>query len=151
MLAAKPNSTENTISGSMALRLRSPAKSPTVKKFTSRSDREAYSPISPAGISCHGVSTGGTAFISANMITAAMAPVITNTVTVTPMIRPARRIFPMLATDPAMEANTNGTTTQNIMLMNTVPRGLMAAAAPGASQPRTQPSSMLSSIMPKNP
>ena len=151
MLAAKPNSTENTISGSMALRLKSPAKSPTVKKFTSRSGSEAYSPISPAGISCHGASTGGTTFISANIIIAAMVPVATNTVTVMPNIRPARRIFPMLATDTATEANTSGTTTQNIMLMNTVPRGLTATAAPGAIQPRTHPSNMLSSITPKNP
>ena len=85
------------------------------------------------------------------MMTAAISPVTTNTATVTPMILPARRMLFMPATAPAMEANTSGTTTQNIMLMNTVPRGLMAAAASGSSQPSTQPSSMLSSITARNP
>ena len=151
MFTAKPNSTENTMSGSMALRLSRPAKSPTVKKFTISSDTEAYSPISSDGISCHGTGTGGTTFIRANIMTAAISPVTTNTATVTPMILPARRMLFMPATAPAMEANTSGTTTQNIMLMNTVPRGLMAAAASGNSQPSTQPSSMLSSITPRNP
>ena len=151
MFTAKPNSAEKTMSGSMALRLNSPAKSPTVKKFTISSDTEAYSPISPAGISCHGTGTGGTAFIRANMSTAAMVPVTTNTATVTPMIRPARRILLMLATDPAMDANTRGTTTQNIMLMNTVPRGLMTADALGSRNPKAQPSSMASSITARKP
>ena len=41
------------------------------------------------------------------------------------MILPARSLLSMLATEPAMEANTMGTTIQNIMLMNTVPRNAM--------------------------
>ena len=112
---------------------------------------EACAPISPAGISCQGVSTGGTSFISTNISTAAMAPVTTNTATVTPMIFPARRRLPMLATAPAMDTNTSGTTTQNIMLMNTVPRGFTASAALGSSWPNRQPVSMASSITAKKP
>lgn len=84
-----------------------------------------------------------------------MAPVITKVATVVPMILPARLRLRMLATDPAMEANTRGTTTQNIMLMNTVPRGLMTvipalSSVAGQSQPAMQPSTMAPSMMARN-
>ena len=144
---AKPSSTENTISGSMALRLRSPTKSLAVKKLTIMSDMDAYSPISSQGMAVQGTSTGGKSFISTNMITAAMAPVTTNTATVVPMILPARCRLSILAMDPAMDTNTRGTTTQNIMLMNTVPRGLMALARSGKNHPATQPKAMAPSII----
>lgn len=41
------------------------------------------------------------------------------------MILPARFRLRTLATELEMEANTSGTTTQNIILMNTVPAGLI--------------------------
>ena len=52
-------------------------------------------------------------------------PVTTKVSTVTPMMRPARRTLRIPAMAPAMEKNTSGTTTQNIILMNTVPAGLI--------------------------
>ena len=53
----------------------------------------------------------------------------------------ARRIAKKIpAMDPDIDANTSGTTIQNIMLMNTVPKGLIAPANPGANQPTIQPS-----------
>ena len=149
-LVAKPNSTENTIRGSMARRLSRPTKSLAVKKLTIMSEMEAYSPSSSVGSSVQGVSTGGKIFIRANMMTAAMAPVITKVSTVVPMILPARLRLRMLATDPAMEAKTRGTTTQNIMLMNTVPRGLIVVPNSGETQPAMQPSTMAPSMMARN-
>ncbi len=53
-----------------------------------------------------GDSTGGKIFIKTNMMTAAMAPVITKVTMVVPMILPARWRLSILATEPAMEANT---------------------------------------------
>lgn len=47
---------------------------------------------------------------------------------VTPMILPARLTLFMLAMAEAMEQNTIGTTTQNIMLMNSVPEEFDLAA-----------------------
>ena len=84
------------------------------------------------------------------MITAAMAPVTTKVATVVPMILPARARLLVQATEVEIEAKTRGTTTQNIMLMNTVPRGLMTAATPGASQPTMQPRTMAPSRMARN-
>ena len=138
-LVAKPNSRENTISGSIALLESSPTKSFAVKKFTIMSLVLAYSPISSASMFSQGVSTGGNIFMSTNMITAAIAPVTTKVTTVVPSILPALFFDFMPAMDPAMDANTKGTTIQNIMLIKTFPRGLMAAANPGATHPATQP------------
>ena len=137
----------------MARRVSRPTKSLAVKKLTIISDRVAYSPISSEGSSAQGVRTGGNTFTSRNMITAAMAPVTTKVPTVTPMILPARLRLSMLATAPAMEANTRGTTMQNIMLMNTVPRGFStvaplltvlpsASSTTGQNQPTRAPSTM---------
>ena len=147
---AKPNSREKTIRGSMALRLSRPEKSETVKKLTIMSEMEAYSPISSEGISLQGVNTGGKIFISMNMITAAMAPVMTKVAMVLPRILPARLRLRIFATELAMEANTSGTTTQNIMLMNTVPSGLMALPKPGANQPTMHPAIIAPSMIAKN-
>ena len=92
------------------------------------------------------------------MMTAAMAPVTTKVATVTPMIFPARWRLSMLATALEMEANTMGTTMQNIILMNTVPRGLRTVAPvpeitppspstdAGNSQPAMHPRTMAASI-----
>ena len=76
-----------------------------------------------------------------------MAPVTTKVATVVPRILPARLREPMLATDPAMEANTSGTTTQNIMLMKILPRNAMLPAKAGATKPTTQPRIMAHSMM----
>ena len=100
----------------------------------------AYSPISSDSMFSQGVSTGGKIFISTNMITAAMAPVTTKVATVVPRILPALFFDLIPAMDPDIDANTSGTTIQNIMLMNTVPKGLIAPANPGANQPTIQPS-----------
>ena len=142
MFVAKPNRMENTIRGSMALRLSRPTKSEAVKKFTSMSEIEAYSPICSEVMFCQGSRTGGNIFISTNMMTAAIAPVTIKVATVVPMIFPARPRLLMLAIDPAIEANTRGTTTQNIMLMNTVPKGLIVWPKSGANQPTIQPKTM---------
>ena len=91
----------------------------------------------------------------------AMAPVITKVATVVPMIFPALRRLSILATALEMEANTMGTTMQNIMLMNTVPKGLRTVApaeitAPsasfttGLSHPTMAPIIMEPSMMAKN-
>ena len=115
---------------------------------------EAYSPISSAARLVQVLGTGGNTTISAYMITAAMAPVTTKVPTVTPIIFPARFRLSILATALEMEANTMGTTTQNIMLMNTVPKGLSTVApvpeitlppsstAAGNTQPTMAPSTM---------
>ena len=129
----------------MALRVSRPTKSLAVKKLTIMSEMEAYSPISSEGMSFQGTSTGGKIFISVNMMTAAMAPVMTKVATVVPMILPARFMLFMLAMEPAMDTNTRGTTTQNIMLMNTVPRGFTT----GASQPTSAPMIIAPSMMPR--
>ena len=84
------------------------------------------------------------------MITAAIAPVTTNVAIVVPIILPARLRLFILATAPEMDANTSGTTMQNIMLINTVPAGLMTAAAFGQTQPNSAPRIMAASMMPRN-
>ena len=66
------------------------------------------------------------------------------------MILPARLRLFILATAPAIEENTSGTTMQNIMLINTVPSGLIAVAADGASQPNSAPRIIAPSMMPRN-
>ena len=83
-------------------------------------------------------------------MTAAIAPVTTNVAIVVPIILPARLRLFMLATAPEIDAKTSGTTMQNIMLINTVPSGLMATAADGASQPNSAPRIMAASMMPRN-
>ena len=70
-----------------------------------------------------------------------MAAVHRKVTTVVPMTLPAFLAETMLATALEMEKNTIGTTTQNIMLMNTVPRG-SRAVAPGHSQPVMAPATM---------
>ena len=55
----KPKSREKTISGSMALRERSEAKSPTVKKLTISVESGVGSSTVPAAASVHAVKTGG--------------------------------------------------------------------------------------------
>ena len=145
----------------MARRLRRLTKSSAVKKFTTIWAMVACSPISSVGISVQGISTGGNRRISRYMMTAAMAPVTTKVATVMPMILPARRRLSILATALEIEEKTMGTTTQNIILMNTVPMGLRMVApvpeitpppsstAAGHSQPAMQPSAMAASITPR--
>ncbi len=93
------------------------------------------------------------------MITAAMAPVTTNVPTVTPMILPARFRLCILATALEIEANTMGTTMQNIRLINTVPRGFRTVApawttlpsasfTTGKNQPTRAPTIMDASMIP---
>ncbi|MPM85021.1 hypothetical protein SDC9_132098 [bioreactor metagenome] len=113
----KPKMIENTINGSMARRLNRPTKSSAVRKLTISSATLFCSSTVPAAISCQGTSTGGISFISTIMMTAAMAPVITKAAMVVPIILPARLALFMLATAPEMDANTMGTTMQNIRLI----------------------------------
>ena len=138
----KPNRIENTMRGSMARRLSRPTKSEEVKKLTIISVKEACSPISSAARSAHGTSTGGNSFISTNMITAAIAPVTTKVPMVVAMIFPARWRLSILATDPAMEENTSGTTMQNIRLMKTFPKKAILCPASGQNQPTSAPAIM---------
>ena len=79
---------------------------------------------------------------------AAMAPVTTKVATVTPIILPARLRLFILATALEMDANTKGTTMQNIMLMNTVPKGLRTEAS-GQNQPTMHPRTMDASMTPR--
>ena len=81
------------------------------------------------------------------MMTAAMAPVITKVTMVVPMILPARWRLSILATEPAMEANTRGTTMQNIRLMNTLPRKAIPWLKAGKNQPTRAPATMQHSRM----
>ena len=74
--------------------------------------------------------------------TPAMAAVTRNVATVTPMILPARLTLLILAMAEAMEQNTMGTTTQNIILMNSVPRNLILPPKAGAKAPTRQPTTM---------
>ena len=155
-LTAKPKSREKTMRGSMALRLRRLTKSSAVKKLTIICERVAYSPSSSAGIFCQGTRTGGTRRMSTYMMAAAMAPVTTKVPKVTPMILPARLRLPILATAPAMDAKTMGTTMQNIMLMNTVPKGSSTLApelssVAGNRAPTTQPATMATSMAESRP
>ena len=76
---------------------------------------------------------------------AAIAAVTANTATVTPSTLPARFALPMFAMAEEMEQNTIGTTTQNIMFMNTVPSG-SRAVAPGHTAPTMQPATMPTSM-----
>ena len=66
------------------------------------------------------------------------------------MILPARLTLFILAMAEAMKQNTIGTTTQNIMLMNTVPSG-SRQTAPGQAAPTAQPSTMQASIAARKP
>ncbi len=99
---------------------------------------EMGSSTTPSERLLQGSRTGGISFISTIIMVAAMAPVITKVKMVVPMILPARRRLRMVAMEPAMEENTIGTTMQNIMLMNSVPRGLRTVAPA-----LTDPSSLL--------
>ena len=83
---------------------------------------------SPVARSLQGSRTGGISFISTIMMTAAMAPVTTKVKMVLPMILPARLRLFIVAMDPEIEENTMGTTMQNIMFRNSVPRGLRTVA-----------------------
>ena len=83
------------------------------------------------------------------MMTEAMMVVHIKVSTVVPISRPARRALFMLAMDEEMEKNTMGTTTQNIMLMNSVPRG-SSAPAPGQAKPTTMPRTMPRIMVKKN-
>ena len=86
------------------------------------------------------------------MMRAAMDAVTQKVSTVTPIILPARRMEAMLAMAEVMDRNTMGTTTQNIRLINTVPRGSSTVApaetrsspcrTTGNSRPTTQPAMM---------
>ena len=147
---ANPKRIENTISGSIALRESSPTKSSAVKKFTISSLSDAYSPISSFGNVVHASRTGGNIFISTNIITAAIAPVIIKVSIVVPIIFPARRRLFIPATEPAIDANTSGTTTQNIIFINTVPRGFIAVPPLGLSQPNMHPATIAASITARN-
>ena len=66
------------------------------------------------------------------------------------------RIFPALfldlipATELEIEANTRGTTIQNIILINTVPKGLSFSANSGAAHPTIHPTIMAPSRIAKN-
>ena len=83
------------------------------------------------------------------MITEAMIVVHMNVMTVVPISLPARFTFFMLAIDEEMEKKTIGTTTQNIMLMNSVPSG-SSAPAPSHTKPTMMPSTMPRIIEKKN-
>ena len=144
---AKPNSIENTINGSIAFLLKSPTKSSAVKKFTTISAIVACSPTASASISVHALKTGGYSFINTNIINAAMAPVITKVRTVVPMIFPALLRLFILATELDIEANTKGTTTQNIMFINTVPKGFSFGPKSGANHPTSPPAIIAPSII----
>ena len=78
--------------------------------------------------------------------TPAMAAVTRKVATVTPMILPARLTLFILAMAELMEQNTMGTTTQNIMLINTVPRNSIFLPKDGAKAPTRQPAIMPVSI-----
>ena len=144
----------------MALRLSRPEKSLTVKKFTIRSGMEMGLSTSPAARSLQGSRTGGISFISTIMMTAAMAPVMTKVKMVVPMILPARLRLFIVAMDPEIEENTMGTTMQNIMFRNSVPRGLRTVAPAwmtsspsltcGKNQPTREPMIMEPSMMARN-
>ena len=79
-----------------------------------------------------------------------MAAVTRNVAMVTPMILPARFTLFILAMAEAMEQNTIGTTTQNIILMNSVPRNLILPPKVGANAPR-QPATMPEIMKIRNP
>ena len=75
------------------------------------------------------------------MMTEAMIVVHMKVTTVVPISLPARLTLFMLAIDEEIEKKTIGTTTQNIMLMNSVPSG-SSAPAPSQTKPTTMPSTM---------
>ena len=77
-----------------------------------------------------------------SMIKAASSPVTTKTPSVAPRMRPALRRERVLAMLPASEQNTSGTTRQNIMLMNSVPRNSILPPNFGANAPTRQPATM---------
>ena len=145
----------------MALRLSRAEKSPTVKKFTIRSGMEMGSSTTPSVRVLQGSSTGGKIFMMTIMMTAAMAPVMMKVSTVVPMILPARLRLFMVATDPAMDENTMGTTMQNIMFRNSVPKGSrtvapalmtssLASRTSGKIQPTMEPRIMDPSMTARN-
>ncbi len=83
------------------------------------------------------------------MMTEAMTVVHMKVRTVVPMSLPARLALFMLAMEEEMEKNTIGTTTQNIILINRVPRG-SSAPAPGQAKPTTMPRTIPRIIVKKN-
>ena len=70
-------------------------------------------------------------------------------ITVVPISLPALLALFIFAMDDEMEKNTIGTTTQNIMLINSVPRG-SRAPAPGQANPTIIPSTIPRIIVKKN-
>ena len=157
----KPNRIAATMSGRMALRLKSSVKSGFVKKLTIMSATPSVPPTSPSIIAYSPV-TGGMSSTVTYMMTAAIAAVTRKVAMVTPMILPARFALCMFAIDEEMEQNTVGTAMQNIRFRNTVPSGSSTVAAlmmisPSASltagqiRPTTQPATMPVSIRIRNP
>lgn len=83
------------------------------------------------------------------MMTEAMIVVHMKVTTVVPISLPARLTLFMFAIEDEIEKKTIGTTTQNIMLMNSVPSG-SSAPAPSQTKPTTMPSTMPRIIEKKN-
>ena len=79
----------------------------------------------------HADVTGGNIITRPKYITAAIAPVITNVITVTHMIFPERARSFVLAIAPAIDPNTIGTTMQNMRRMKIVPKNAMFDEKPG--------------------
>ena len=75
------------------------------------------------------------------MMIAAIAAVHRNVIMVVPITLPALEMDFMLAIAEAMEANTIGTTTQNMELMNRVPNG-SRTVAPGHTRPVMVPATI---------
>ncbi len=83
------------------------------------------------------------------MMTEAMMVVHMKVSTVLPISLPARLALFIFAMDEEMEKKTIGTTTQNIILMNSVPSG-SSTPAPGQAKPTMMPATMPMIILKKN-
>ena len=83
------------------------------------------------------------------MITEAIMVVHIKVTTVVPISLPARFALFILAIEEEIEKNTIGTTTQNIMLMNSVPRG-SSALAPSQEKPTIIPRTIPMIMVKKN-
>ena len=141
----KPNRTADTIKGKIARRLNSSVKSGLVKKLTIISVMPNVSPISPS-VTVYCPLTSGKIRQTMYISTPAIAAVDKKVTIVLPINLPARFTFFMLAMADEMEKNTMGTTTQNIMFTNNVPRNARLPAKSGRSAPTIQPRTMPESI-----
>ena len=125
-------------------------KSLTVRALTTCSLNLSGSTVAVSSSSNWVSPTGGMALHRPIIITDAISPVTTNTISIHSRIFPKRRKLTIEAMEELMEKNTIGTTRVKIRFKNTSPNGFNTTAFSPAITPITQPTAIDASRMSGN-